>query len=301
MSRAAWALLLPFITALTACNTNDKAASDTTQNSSLTQASTIIATVNGEAIPEARLQLILERFAGQSSGQEIPPEMRQKIIDQLVTQTLLTQEAEKQKLENKPEVAEQLKLMRTSLLANAYLQELVSHQNVTDAQIASEYETLKNGPDSQEYRVRHILLADEAKAKELLAQLQKQPADFAVLAKKYTLDAGSRDRGGELDWIKTSTVVPEFGQAMQALKKGELSKELVHSQFGYHILQLEDVRPAEIPPLDLMKPTLKEKLQQAAVQKTLDELKTHAKIQLTATAPASSPTSVEDHGQSATH
>lgn len=286
ISRTVFALLLPFIATLAACNAADKSAAQTTQNSPVSQASAIIATVNGETIPAARLQLILERFAGQAAPQAIPPEMRQKIIDQLVTQTLLTQEAEKQKLDSKPEVAEQLKLMRTSLLANAYLQDLQSRQTVSDAQVATEYEALKNGPDSQEYRVRHILVADAAQAKELLTQLQKQPGEFAALAKKYTLDAGSRERGGELDWIKASTVVPEFGQAMQAMKKGELSKEPVHSQFGYHLLLLEDVRPVEIPPLDLMQPSLKEKLQQAAVQKALEELKARAKIQITAPTPA---------------
>jgi len=248
------------------------------------------ATVNGVAISQRTVDLFVKQ--GASSGRPDTPEARKAIIDQLALQVLVAQEAVKKGLDKTPEVAEQLEAIRQSVLANAYVQDFVKTQPVSDEAIRAEYERIKAGMSGTEYKARHILVAKETEAKEIIARLKKDPGAFAKLAAEKSKDPGSAARGGDLGWFDLRGMVPEFGAAVSAMEKGKLSEAPVKSQFGYHVILLEDTRPIEPPPLDEVKAQLSQQLQQQAVKKQLDTLKAAAKIELVGEpAPAASAAS----------
>jgi peptidyl-prolyl cis-trans isomerase C len=248
------------------------------------------ATVNGVPISQRTVDLIAKQ--GTSSGRPDTPETRKSIVDQLVLQVLVAQEAVKKGLDKTPEVAEQLEAIRQSVLANAYVQDFVKTQPVGDEALKAEYERIKATMSGTEYKARHILVAKEAEAKEIIARLRKDPGAFAKLAAEKSKDPGSAARGGDLGWFDLRGMVPEFGAAVSKMDKGKISEEPVKSQFGYHVIQLEDTRPIEAPSLDDVKPQLTQQLQQQAVKKQLDALKAAAKIELVGdSAPAASAAS----------
>jgi peptidyl-prolyl cis-trans isomerase C len=248
------------------------------------------ATVNGVPISQRTVDLIAKQ--GASSGRPDTPEARKSIVDQLVLQVLVAQEAVKKGLDKTPEVAEQLEAIRQSVLANAYVQDFVKTNAVSDEALKAEYERIKATMSGTEYKARHILVAKEAEAKEIIARLRKDPSAFAKLAAEKSKDPGSAARGGDLGWFDLKGMVPEFGAAVSKMEKGKISEEPVKSQFGYHVIQLEDTRPIEAPSLDDVKPQLTQQLQQQAVKKQLDALKAAAKIELVGdSAPAASAAS----------
>jgi peptidyl-prolyl cis-trans isomerase C len=189
-------------------------------------------------------------------------------------------------------VAEQLEAVRQSVLANAYVQDYVKTHPVSDEALKAEYERIKASMSGTEYKARHILVAKEAEAREIIARLKKDPGPFAKLAAEKSKDPGSAARGGDLGWFDLRGMVPEFGAAIGAMEKGKISEAPVKSQFGYHVILLEDSRPIQPPPLDEVKAQLSQQLQQQAVKKQLDALKAAAKIEiLGAAAPAASAAS----------
>jgi peptidyl-prolyl cis-trans isomerase C len=251
------------------------------------------ATVNGVTISQRTVDLIAKQ--GASSGRPDTPEARKSIVDQLVLQVLVAQEAVKKGLDKTPEVAEQLEAIRQSVLANAYVQDFVKTNAVSDEALKAEYERIKATMSGTEYKARHILVAKEGEAKEIIARLKKDPGAFAKLAAERSKDPGSAARGGDLGWFDLRGMVPEFGAAVSKMEKGKITEEPVKSQFGYHVIQLEDSKPIEAPPLDEVKAQLSQQLQQQAVKKQLDTLKAAAKIELvggsTPAAPAASAAS----------
>jgi peptidyl-prolyl cis-trans isomerase C len=280
-------LLLSLLAAtfvLSACNEQKSAPADAAKQT-VTQGETsqklkegVAATVNGVAIPESQLALLIEHFGSQNPEQARDPETRKMVLEQLTMQTLIAQEAAKKGLDKKPEVADQLALTKQTTLANAYVQDLMASQNITDEALAAEYDKLKTQLGGNEYKARHILVDNEALAKELIAKLKKNPQSFAALAKANSKDPGSKVRGGDLGWFDPRAMVPEFGAALDKLEKGKITEEPVKTQYGYHIIALDDARAKEIAPLDQIKPMLKQQMQQQAVRKQLDELKAKAKI-----------------------
>lgn len=236
------------------------------------------ATVNGVVISQRTVDLIAKQ--GGSSGRPDTPEARKSIIDQLALQVLVAQEAVKKGLDKTPEVAEQLDAIRQSVLANAYVQDFVKTNAVSDEALKAEYERIKATLSGTEYKARHILVAKEAEAKEIIARLKKDSGAFAKLAAEKSKDPGSAARGGDLGWFDLRGMVPEFGAAVSKMDKGKISEEPVKSQFGYHVIQLEDSKPIEAPPLDQVKAQLSQQLQQQAVKKQLDTLKAAAKIEI---------------------
>ncbi|MET0336061.1 MAG: peptidylprolyl isomerase, partial [Rhizobacter sp.] len=149
----------------------------------------------------------------------------------------------------------------------------------------------KGSMGSNEYKVRHILVDKEDDAKAIIATLKKTPAAFEKLAKEKSKDPGSKGTGGDLGWFDTQRMVPEFGAAVSKLEKGKFTEEPVKTQFGYHVILLEDSRKVEPPALDAVKPQLSQQLLQQNVKKHIDELKAAAKIELAAaaSAPAAAP------------
>lgn len=245
----------------------------------------VAATVNGIPISKTRLDMIAQQRAMQ--GRPDTPEARKEIIDRLALPILAAQEAQKKGLDKKPETVSQLEMAKESILANAFVDDYLKNHSVTDQQLQEAYDKYKSENSGNEYKARHILVAKESDAKDIIAQLKKNPKAFESIAKAKSTDPGSKANGGELGWFDPHQMVPEFGAALAKLKKGEMTQEPVKSQFGYHIILLEDEHPKEVPPFEQMKDSLKQQIQQQDLRKMLDEMKAKAKIEIKQTAPDS--------------
>ncbi len=263
--------------ALAACNPQQGAAAPAAP------AGPAAATVNGIAIPLARVDSFVKQ--GAASGRPDTPEVRKAIIDGLALQMLAAEAAAKKGLDKTPEVADQLEGVRQSVLANAYVEDFIKTHPVSDEALKAEYERIKAGMTGTEYKARHILVDKEADARDIIAKLKKDPGVFAKLAAEKSKDPGSKTRGGDLGWFDARRMVPEFGEALAKMEKGQFSQEPVKTQFGYHVIQLEDTRAIEPPALDAVRANLSQQLQQQSVKKELDDLKAKAKIEIVGAAP----------------
>jgi peptidyl-prolyl cis-trans isomerase C len=268
------------VLALSACNSKENA------KSSANDSKEAVATVNGVAITKSRVDIIARQ--GASAGHADSPEARKSIIDQLAMQMLVSEEAIKKGLDKSPEVQEQMEVLKQSVLANAFVQDYIKNNPVSDDVLKAEYDRIKAKITGTEYKARHILVATEAEAKDIIAKLKKDPASFEKLAMEKSIDPGSKARGGDLGWFDLSRMVPEFGAAVSKLDKGKISEEPVKTQFGYHVIMLEDSKPIEAPPFDEVKPKLAQSVQQLNLKKWLDDLKAKAKIVIVE-APAAAP------------
>jgi peptidyl-prolyl cis-trans isomerase C len=242
------------------------------------------ATVNGKPISQRTVDMIIKQ--GAAAGRPDTPEARKAIIDQLALQVVVAEEAVKKGLDKTPEVAEQFDAIKQSVLANAYVEDFIKTNPVSDEALKAEYERIKATISGTEYKARHILVEKESEAKDIIARLKKDPAAFAKLAMEKSKDSGSAPRGGELGWFDPRRMVPEFGAAVGKLEKGKFTETPVKSQFGYHVILLEDSRAIEAPPLEEVKPQLSQQLQQQSVKKQLDALRAGAKIEVVGAAPA---------------
>jgi len=175
--------------------------------------------------------------------------------------------------------------MKQSVLANAYVRDYLKNNPVTDDMLKAEYDRIKATVKGNQYKARHILVEKEAEAKDIIARLKKDPSAFAKLATERSKDPGSKPAGGDLGWFDPSQMVPEFGDAVAKLEKGKFTEVPVKTQFGYHVILLEDMKPVEAPPLEDVKPQLTQQVQQQNLRKQLDSLKAGAKIEMAA-APA---------------
>ena len=273
---------------LAACNAakDEKAAAP----AATAPAGETVATVNGAPISKSRVDLLVKQ--GGAQGQPDNADTRKAILDQLTMQMVIAEEAVKKGLDKTPDVAEKLELVKQSILANAYVQDYIKNNPVTEEAMKAEYERIKATITGTEYKARHILVEKEAEAKDIIAKLKKDAGAFAKLAKEKSKDPGSGAQGGDLGWFDISRMVPEFGAAVSKLEKGAITQEPVKTQFGYHVIQLEDSKPVEAPPFDEVKPALSQQLQQQNLMKQLDDLKAKAKIDVagapaaTASAPA---------------
>ena len=236
------------------------------------------AVVNGKAIPASRVDEFVKILAQQ--GRPDTPETRKMIRDELITRELFVQEADKRGLEKSADVQQQLQQLRQDVLIRALIANELKKSPVTDAEVKAEYEKLAKdsaASGAQEYKARHILVGSEAEAKDIIAKLKKGEG-FESLA-KLSKDPGSGANGGDLGWNTPDTFVKEFSEAMTHLKKGEYTFIPVKTQFGYHIIQLDDVRAAEPPPFDQVKPQLKQQLERQKIQALQESLKSKAKIE----------------------
>jgi len=237
-----------------------------------------VAVVNGKPVPKARVDAIVTQVQkqAQARGQQVPPDLEKLVRDKVVTDEILSQEAERRGLGASPEFKAQMELARQSILIGLLSQDLDKKASVSDADVQKEYDKFKAQASGTEYKARHILVEKEDEAKALIAQL-KAGAKFEDLAKKNSKDPGSAPNGGELDFASPSSYVPEFSQALVALKKGEYTETPVKTQFGYHIIKLEDTRPAQFPPLADVKAQIQQRLAQQKAAAFRDELRAKAK------------------------
>ena len=233
-----------------------------------------VAIVNGKAVPKARVDALLQQAV--RAGQQVGPEMEVQARDQVVLREIFAQEAEKRGVAASPDYKSQMELARQTILIRELFEEHRKKNPVSDADAQAEYDKFKAQSSGTEYRARHILVEKEDDAKALIAQI-KGGASFEDLAKKNSKDTGSGENGGDLDFAKPDAYVPEFGQALTKLKKGEMTQTPVKTQFGWHIIRLDDTREAPFPPFDQVKPQIKQRLEQAKLQAFQEELRKAAK------------------------
>jgi len=274
--------------ALTACTPKeaDKSAAAPSASKDV-----VAATVNGSPISEKEVQLVLK----QQRGMPDTPESRKMIIDNIAMQLLVAQEAVKKGLDKTPETMDEIEMAKQSVLAQAFVQDYIKTNTITDEQLNTEYDKLKAQASGNQYKARHILVKTEDEAKAIIVKLNKDPKSFDALAKAQSLDPGSKSKGGDLGWFDAHSMVPEFGAAVAKLEKGKFTEVPVKSNFGYHVIFLDDTRPstASIPPLEQIKAGLSQQLQQQNLKKMLDDMKAKAKIDIVAAAPASAPAVTE--------
>lgn len=233
-----------------------------------------LAIVNGKPVPKARVEALMQQ--AKRAGQQIGPELEQQARDQVVLREIFVQEAERRGIAKSTGYREQMEMARQSILIREMFEDYRAKNPIADDAAKAEYDKFKAAASGTEYRARHILVESEDDAKKLIAQI-KAGGSFEELAKKNSKDEGSGANGGDLDFAKPDSYVPEFGKAMTALKKGEMTETPVKSQFGYHIIKLEDTREAAFPSFDDVKAQLKQRLEQQQMQKFQDDLRAKAK------------------------
>jgi len=234
-----------------------------------------LAVVNGKAIPTARVDSMVKQMVQQ--GQKDSPEMRAIIKDELINREVLAQEADRQGVSSRPDIKSQIDLARQSIIIRALAQEFVAKHPVSDDELKAEYDKFKGQASGKEYHARHILVEKEDEAKALITKL-KGGAKFDELAAQ-SKDQGSAKQGGDLGWAPPDAFVKPFSDAMVALKAGEITQTPVQTQFGYHVIKLEEVRDAQLPAFEEVKGQIAESLQQRKLQQFQQDLKKKAKIQ----------------------
>ncbi|MFA7669948.1 MAG: peptidylprolyl isomerase [Burkholderiaceae bacterium] len=223
-----------------------------------------IATVNGQAISEDHLNQFVTLLIEQ--GAQDSPELREQVKQEMIHRLVAVQAAQKAGIDKRPAVVQELELARQGILVRALIADHLEKNPVTDEKIQSEYDRIKESQgERHEYKVRHILVEEQKDADDLLAQINAKKVTFEAAATEHSIDPGSGKNGGDLGWGPASNYVPEFAKAVESLKKGETADAPVQTQFGWHIIQVEDTRPIEFPALDDVKPQLEEMMRQQQV------------------------------------
>jgi len=235
-----------------------------------------LAIVNGKAIPKERAEALKQQV--ERSGRPVTPELEGQIKEEVIAREIFMQEAQKRGLEASPDYKAQMELARQTILIRELFLNQQKKDPVTDAEIQAEYDKFVAANSGKEYKASHILVEKEEEAKAIVASLKKG-GKFEDIAKKQSKDPGSGAKGGDLDWATPSSYVSEFTEAMIKLEKGKTTQEPVKSQFGWHIIRLDDVREAQLPKLDEVKPQISQQLQQMKVTKFQDELRAKAKVE----------------------
>lgn len=235
-----------------------------------------IATVNGVAVPQARAEYLLQQQIQRGAADD--ERMRGMVREELVNREVIMQEAQKAGIAKQPEVQTQLEMARQEILVSAYLRDFVKKHPISDADVQKEYEKAKSQHGDKEYRARHILLETEDEAKSMIAQLKKG-GKFDELATKNSKDTGSAQRGGDLDWNVPATYDKQFSDAMVKLEKGKYTEAPVRTRFGFHVIQLDDVRPAKFATLAEVKPRIQQALAQSKIEELVKGLRAKAKIE----------------------
>jgi peptidyl-prolyl cis-trans isomerase C len=234
-----------------------------------------VAIVNGKAVPKARVDALLA--AVKARGQQVTPEMETQAREAVISREIFAQEAERRGLAAGDSFKNRMEYVRTEVLANE-LMAAVQKELVTDAEVKAEYDKFASSNGGKEYRARHILVEKEDEAKALIAQIKKG-GKFEDLAKKASKDPGSGANGGDLDWANPGSYVKEFSEAMVKLSKGQMTDTPVKSQFGFHIIRVDDTREAALPKFEEVKPQIQQQLSQQKMAKFQQELREKAKVE----------------------
>ncbi len=235
-----------------------------------------LAIVNGKAVPKTRLDALAAQV--ERAGRQVTPEMAGQLREEVIAREIFMQEADKRGLGQSEDYRNQMELARQSILIRELFSDFQKKNPVTDAEMKTEYDKFVAANSGKEYKARHILVEKEDQAKAIIASLKKG-AKFEDIAKKQSKDPGSGANGGDLDWSGADNYVPEFSQAMVKLNKGQTTDRPVKTQFGWHVIRLDDVRTPELPPFDQVKPQLQQQMSQQKLAKFQEELRAKAKIE----------------------
>ncbi len=235
-----------------------------------------VAVVNGKAVPTSRVDVLAQQIA--RSGRPITPEMQAQLKDEVIAREIFIQEAQKQGLDGTEDFKVQMELARQTLLIRELFGAYQKANPVSDGEVKAEYDKFVASNSGKEYRAKHILVETEDQAKAIIAQLKKG-AKFEDIAKKSSKDPGSAAKGGDLDWAGVGNYVAEFSEAMTKLAKGKMTETPVKTQFGYHIIRVEDIRDAQLPKFDDVKAQVAQQLQQQKMTKYQEELRAKAKVE----------------------
>ena len=234
--------------------------------------------VNGVLIPQAYFDMLSRQAASSPPRPGAPADPKTAIREELVNREILSQAAKKKGLDKNAEVAAQMDLARQGVLIQAYLEDYVKSNPVTDEDLKKQYEQIRSQMGDNEYKTRHILVEKEDDAKAVIAEL-KQGGDFGKIAKEKSKDPGSKEKGGDLDWSSAGGYVKPFADALKALQKGQTTEAPVQTQYGWHVIRLEDVRPVKAPGFDEVKDNLRQRAQQEQIGKVVADLRSKAKIE----------------------
>lgn len=238
----------------------------------------VVARVNGVAIRQSQIETAARTLVSQ--GQKDAPELRARLKDELIARELILQQAGKDGIDKREEVRDQLDLSRSNILINSYLQIWAKEHPVAEADLKAEYDKLKSELATiDEFQTRHILIKDEKAAKAALAKVKKGEK-FDKLASTLSEDAGTKAKGGELGWVRSdANLVAPFLEAMKKLKKGETTSDLVKTEFGYHIIRVDDIRKAQPPAFEQLRGELNQFMQRRAIEQMVRDLRANAKVE----------------------
>jgi peptidyl-prolyl cis-trans isomerase C len=235
-----------------------------------------VAIVNGKPVPKARVEALAAQLA--KSGRPVSAEMEGQLKDEVIAREIFMQEAQKRGLDGSDDFKAQMELARQTLLIRELFADHQKKNPVSDADIQAEYDKFVAANGGKEYHARHILVEKEDEAKAIIASLKKG-GKFDEIAKKQSKDPGSGANGGDLDWATAASYVPEFSSALVKLNKGQTTEAPVKTQFGWHVIRLDDVRQAQMPKLDEVKPQIAQQLQQQKLAKFQEDLRGKAKVE----------------------
>ena len=232
--------------------------------------------VNGVTIPASRVEAMNKELNAQ--GQPDNPERATAVREELVNREVLAQAALKRGLDKNADVQAQMDMARQAVLVRALFENEIKTNPITDADLQKQYDQFKSSMGTNEYKVRHILVDKEEDAKQIIADLNKG-GDFAKIAKEKSKDPGSKDNGGDLDWGPAARYVKPFADAVQSQPKGKVSAAPVKTDFGYHVILVDDVRPLKVPEFAEVKDQFRQRAQQQQIQKLVMDLRSKAKVE----------------------
>lgn len=235
-----------------------------------------VAIVNGKAVPKARVDAIAQQVT--KAGRPVTPEMQGQLRDEVITREIFMQEAEKRGLAGGEDFKVQMELARQTIMIRELFTDFQKKNPVTEADLKAEYDKFVSSNGGKEFKARHILVDKEAEAVAIIASLKKG-GKFDDIAKKQSKDTGSGAKGGDLDWANPASYVPEFSAALGKLSKGQTTDTPVKTQFGYHVIRVDDVRTAQLPAFDEVKPEISKQLTQQKLTAFQEELRQKAKIE----------------------
>jgi peptidyl-prolyl cis-trans isomerase C len=235
-----------------------------------------VAIVNGKAVPKSRVDALAQQVA--KSGRPVTPDMESQLREEVIAREVFMQEAEKLGLSASDDFKVQMELARQTILIRELFADYQKKNPVTDADLKAEYDKFAAANGGKEYKARHILVEKEAEAKAIIASLKKG-GKFEEIAKKQSKDPGSGAKGGDLDWANPSGYVPEFSAALLKLNKGQTTENAVKSQFGYHVIRVDDIRSAQLPAFEEVKPQIAQQMQQQKLAAFQEELRKKAKVE----------------------
>ena len=235
-----------------------------------------VAIVNGKAVPQSRVDALSQQVA--KSGRQVTPEMQGELKKEVIAREIFMQEAQKMGLEATDDFKSQMELARQTLLIRELFMDFQKKNPVSDADIQAEYDRFAAANSGKEYKLRHILVATEEEARAIIAQIKKGKK-FEDIAKKSSKDPGSGANGGDLDWANPNNYAKEFAEALKGLSKGKMTDTPVKTEFGYHVIRLDDTRDAQLPKLQDVKPQVAQQLQQQKLKVYQEQLRSQAKVE----------------------